>query len=251
MSKTLPIRITSQFGINTFKNGSEVAYNISPVLELPKGTSFRVVEANIWWSIPNISPELNNDTIVFTTLGTTYTYTFVKGIYDVGSINANLLQFMISNALDPGHIVFSGDVSNSRISVRLDDPTTTIDWSLSTIRSVLGYADGSVTGPGPSGTHYEAPLVAQFNSITSILIHSNFAGSGYYNERGGSSVIASVVPDTTPGSLILFRPLHLIEVGVTVSKIDALRIWLTDQNGLHVDTNGESFTITGQFMWPQ
>lgn len=250
MPEKIPIFINSKFGSNTSNNGSSVTYHISPPLEIgSKSCKFRVLQSNIWWSIPNISPDLNNNTLRFLDGITPYTITFEKGLYDIQSINQNISDFLINEGFPGDTIQLSGDNSTGKLSFVINSIFFTIDFFNSTMWKVLGFNGNQVLGPGTAPYTVEAENVAKLNSVNTILIHTNFTNGVYYNDRVGSNIVASVTPDVSIGSQILYRPLHPIEAVVSVHHIDELNVYLTNENNQNIDTNGESFSVLGEFIF--
>ena len=251
--KKIPMLINSNYGVNTSQNGSSVRYHLSPSIDLNgKKAIFRILKASIWWSIPNVSSELNNNTLYFTISATPYTINFQKGLYDLTSLNSNMGQYFINNSLSSDTIQLTGDSSTNKISVQINDANLVIDWDESKIRTLLGYDAGTSSPPGyvsgPVGTYYEAPNIAQLNTINSLLINTNFTTGFYYNSNHGSSVSAVVTPDVPIGSQIVFEPQHPIEVDVFMNKLDEINIFITDENFNFIDTNQENFQILGEII---
>lgn len=247
----VPIFINSKFGVNTTDNGSSVTYHISPPLEVgTKKCKFRVIQASIWWTFPNISAELDNNTLQILDGGNPLPLlTFEKGLYDLESINANIAQFLINQGYPGDTVQFIGDPSTQKVSAVINSLFHAIDFFTSTLWKVLGFNGNQDIGPGANGQYYEASNVAKLNTVNTILIRSNFTGGVYYNEKTGSNIVASVVPNVSIGNQIIYTPINPIESVVNVHHIDELNIYLTNENGEKLDTNGESFSILGEFIF--
>jgi hypothetical protein len=250
MGKRIPIFVNSNFGVNTSNNGSSVSYHINPPLEIGTNkVTFRVLTSSIWWVIPNISPELNNNTLRILDGATPFVITFEKGLYDLTSLNENLGQALVNLSYPSNTIIFTGDNSTSKVSVQVNSIFFSIDWPNSTIKSLLGFNTNPATPTGLSGAFYEGNEIANLNTVNSILIRSNFTTGVYYNDKTGSNIIASISPNVPIGSQILFNPRHPIESVVNVHHIDEINIYLTDENGRYLDTNGENFSVLGEFIF--
>ena len=79
-------------------------------------------------------------------------------------------------------------------------------------------------------------------SVNSILVHCNIIHSSYM--RGQQTpVVYNVFPNAAPGQKILEAPHNLIYLPVTVDVISTLAMWLTDQDGEHLDLRGEKLII--------
>ena len=56
-------------------------------------------------------------------------------------------------------------------------------------------------------------------------------------------VVYNFIPNAAPGQKILEAPHNLIYLPVTVDVISTLSVWLTDQDGEHLDLRGKKLTI--------
>ena len=75
-------------------------------------------------------------------------------------------------------------------------------------------------------------------SVNSILVHCNITHSLYM--RGTQ---APVIYNAAPVEKILEAPHNLIYFPVTADVISTLLVWLTNQQGKHLDLGGEELTI--------
>ena len=106
------------------------------------------------------------------------------------------------------------------------------------LASVLGFKQDLVYGVG---RHASEKLV-NIMSVNSILVHCNIIHSSYM--RGQQSpVVYNFSPNAAPGQKILKAPHNLIYLPVTVDVISTLSVWLTDQDGDHLDLRGEKLNI--------
>ena len=79
-------------------------------------------------------------------------------------------------------------------------------------------------------------------SVNSILVHYNIIYSSYM--RGQQApVVSNFFPNAAPGQKILEAPHNLIYQPVTVDVISTLSVWLTEQDGEHLDLSGEKLNI--------
>ena len=60
---------------------------------------------------------------------------------------------------------------------------------------------------------------------------------------------APVVYNAAPGQKILEAPHNLIYLPVTVDVISTLAVWLTDQDGEHLDLRGEKLAIVNIYVF--
>ena len=91
------------------------------------------------------------------------------------------------------------------------------------------------------GRHASEKLV-NIMSVNSILVHCNIIHSSCI--RGQQApVVYNFFQNAAPGLKILEAPHNLIYLPVTVDVISSLSVWLTDQDGEHLDLRGEKLTI--------
>ena len=91
------------------------------------------------------------------------------------------------------------------------------------------------------GRHASEKLV-NIMSVNSILVHCNIIHYSYM--RGQQApVFYNFFPNAALGQKILETPHNLNYLTVTVAVISTLPVWLTDQDGEHLDLRGEKLTI--------
>lgn len=253
--QTVPLFISNSpadgaANINTSQN--EFTVNIDPPITVPsnyRGT-IRLLSANVWYTIPNVSQTLyNNNVLTLNNGGANITINFPVGLYDVAGINDYINDQLINAGLTSNLVIFQGVPATGGMTVRLANNTMRILWSLSTIAPVLGWTTASAnTGPGPANNTYTSPNSATFNSLESIQIHASIASGSYLGSRGGSDIVATITPDVTPGSLIQYRPIHLIETALNTRHINRILFRLTDQQGREIDLSSERYSMVFELV---
>ena len=119
-------------------------------------------------------------------------------------------------------------VVGAKCKVSFDTPNS--------LASVLGFKQDIFYGVGRHAS--EKPV--NIMSVNSILVHCNIIHSSYM--RGQQApVVYNFFPNAAPGQKILEAPHNLIYLPVDV--ISTLSVWLTDQDGEHLDLRGEKLTI--------
>ena len=144
--------------------------------------------------------------------------TRIRGNSDITILpNVNTLQCILT-------------VVGAKCKVSFDTPNS--------LASVLGFKQDIVYDVGRHAS--EKPV--NIMSVNSILVHYNIIHSSYM--RGQQApVVYNFFPNSAPGQNILEAPHNLIYLPVTVDVISTLSVWLTDQDGEHLDLRGEKLTI--------
>lgn len=231
---------------NTSQNGSTISYHLSPPINVGQGkTTFRVNEAEFWYSFPNISVAKSNYRIAWIHNLVADQYDFQDGLYSLDSINNNLRDYFVLKGLPEDLFVFSADVSTSKVSIELNHTglVVTSEDALG-IGKILGWT-GLTTWDVNIQPIYEAPAKASLNAVNRVLVHANFVSGSYLSSKGGSDVVCSVQINVGVGRQILYRPNIPIEIDVFANHLAYVEFYVTDENGNRLDTAGEYWSLTG------
>jgi hypothetical protein len=218
------------------------------VPEHAKYCTIEVIGANIWWTVPNVSADKNNNIFEYFDGTATRTITIPDGLYDLPSLEqAIYIQIdNIAGALPSDQTFnFVGDSATQKVVITFLSAGLVIDWTASTVRDILGYTTGSTPSVGQDESII-GENVAAFNTISSFLIKSNIIHDGIPVNANSSSVISSVFIDVPPGSLINYQPQNPAPVNANEligASISNLKFNLTDQANNAVDTNGEYWSL--------
>ena len=90
-----------------------------------------------------------------------------------------------------------------------------------------------------------APNVAQFNTVNSLLIHSDLTTLGIRFNNSYNQSISQVLINVPPGSQIISKPYNPPKVNIqdlAGSTRSNIRFWLTNEKDERVNTNGEYWT---------
>ena len=110
------------------------------------------------------------------------------------------------------------------------------------LASVLGFKKVIVYGVG----RHPSERLVNIMSVNSILVHCNIIHYSYM--RGQQApVVYHFFSNAAPGQKILEAQRNLIYLPMTVDVISTLSVWLTDQDGEHLDLRGEKLTIRFHF----
>lgn len=242
---------------NIRDNGSAFEVQLNRPIQLPndaKRASIEVSQANIWWTVPNISADLENDQFRFIENTNPHTIVIPKGLYSLSSFNALISRELANLTLASDLISFVGDGSTQKVVATFSEAAVQMDFTgANTPRLILGW-DARLVPLIPSvvGESESADNVAMFNTINSFLLHSTLTAEGIPVNNTGANIIASVPIDVQPGSQIVFQPQNPTRAGVgeLVGKSQGnFQVWLTDQDNNKVDTNSEVFSATFIIRW--
>lgn len=240
---------------NISDNGASFEVHYANGFNIPreaKHVTLSVVEANIWWTMPNILTGIN-DTVEIKwedqdNLGSYFQETIVldQGLYSPAQMFASINQaFEVEH--DAPSILISpiADISTGILTIRLNyDNTTVFFTTAQSPLTILGFPAVDLVRSGGSEL-FEGTSVAQFNTINHFLIHSDMVRRGISTNNSHSSVIAMIGIDVNPGSQIVYRPYHPANVeanNLIDNNTAEFRFWLTDGNNNEVNTAGESWS---------
>ena len=240
---------------NRSADGSTFSTTLDYPIGIPEGSVYCTLEvqsANIWYTTPNISVALDNNTFSFQDeMAVNHTVTIPNGLYDLPGLQTTLNNlFSAIPTPSPGNTYFllTGNSSTQKVLVQYLRANTQIYWTTSTVRTILGF-DAIDAGIQPINTIVTGQNVAAFNTLTSFLIHArNLINTGLPVNNTYNQVIANVFVNVLPGSLINYTPVlppKIVSNELIGSLRSNLTFSLTDQSNVEVDTNGEfwSFTI--------
>ena len=234
-------KIVSQFGSQL-----TVSLNPSILLDEKKNYHMRLLQANIVYCQPNIIDGKNNSlTYKYTNSKLTpqseKTLTFDTGLYTIDDINTKVSLFMMAEEGVSDLITFLPDPSTSKIYsiYGMADVTIYCD-AQNSIMPLLGFpaSDGPIGGY-PTASYDLSTNQANLNTIQNYNIQCDITTGTYVNSQLGN-VIASVIPDVSSYSTIIYKPYFPLRCPINIKRIETITITITDQNGIEVDmgTNG-------------
>lgn len=229
-------------GVDLDSNGTRLRVNLNSPLIVPKKRKCRVLSSNVWYDFPNIiSP---NNTIQFTYNSIVRTHTIPTGLYSLHDLKETIKELEVNLGLPQPFFELQADEATGKISFRVTNLgglpfAMNYESNNYIFKNLLGFT-GTHSG---TGDWYEGTNKAQLNQVNSVLLHSSFSNSGYFNGNSGSSVIAEVQITTTPGSQLITKDLHPIVSNVTETQIDSYVIWMTSEDGRTPLTSSEPWSL--------
>lgn len=232
-------------------DGSTVFINLDESITIPTGaieTNFRVEQAAVWYTAPNISQALENNTF-------SYIYNEVAqpvivipdGLYSVESLNDVLSREFINRGQLENLVVLSSDESTQKVVITVAKYTQ-VDLSLyNSIRGVIGWNSQIWPLMMPVvETNKAGENVAAFNNIQAFTIRSDLTPDGIPINNSKSNLMALVtIPPNGANNQIVYSPNHptIIESQSYRGKtINNFYVQICDQNG-KVVPQSEPFVV--------
>ena len=218
-------------------NSANIHPPFSPPLKLQANRDYELAMVNLetYYSFANIRKG-NNSFQWSIDEGKTWTLLHIPtGCYELKAINAEITRIRGNSDItilpNVNTLQCILTVGGAKCKVSFDAPNSP--------SSVLGFKQDIVYGVGRHAS--EKPV--NIMSVNSILVHCNIIHSSYM--RGQQApVVYNLFPNAAPGQKILEAPHNFIYLPVTVDVISSLSVWLTDQDGDHLDLRGEKLTIS-------
>lgn len=239
-----------QGATNVTENGSsfDIVFNDAMAIP-PRADNIRlsVINATIWWTVPNVTPANNSVHVDFN--GFEITAHVPTGLYNTTSLQAAIRTALISVGGMAGYInanfALTTDEATQKVTLVMGNASGTDEVFVGDAGSVFGILGWPVGSPNALATQI-APDIAFLNQVNYFLIHSSLAASGIRFNDAYNSTVARVLIDVDPGSQINYNPQNPAVcnpyelIGTIVSRA---RFWLTDQNNNPVDTFGETWSV--------
>ena len=236
--------VDSSTGQNRSVDGDRCTYFLNPALQLPYEAqpTLRVLEADLWYTSPNVSAAKSNNTLRFAqiTSGTiegqtasldVHTITFDDGLYSLQDIRDEISAYCLGANIHDAALDVIGHAPTQKCEFRWDVQGTGYGTVLylsdaTSIGKLLGFDVRDVfydtfRDSAPlEVARFRGDSSANFDALGHYLIHVSCLSGTNYDSSGSaaSQVACAITPDVTPGSMIRYRPLHTIP-----TQCDALR----------------------------
>ncbi len=231
-------------------NGSQFDVNIPENIRIPvnaRNVVLRVLNATVWWTIPNITAGVNDAFHAFIS-GVDVNGPIPPGLYDLPALQAAMRSLMIAALVPPAdaanNFALIPDQSTGHTQVLLTQAGDFIEVGQAmSCFQLCGFPYLSANATPVLTT---SPDKANFNTVNYFFIHSTLSPRGvqYNGKRDG--IIAKVLIDVAPGSQISFAPFNppvCPADELAGAFVSVARFWLTDQNLRPVDTFGETWSV--------
>ena len=251
-------------GVNVSQSGGQFTVQLNESIQLPKGAvsaSMACIQANIWNTIPNISPELGNDKFTFTTLNAanpgTYALTIPKGLYSLSALNAYLATQFTNLGLPSNLITLSGDDATQKSVLTFLEASGAladhVDFTIAnSVRTILGF-DARISPAAAQIAGYSdfGDDVAAFNQTNSFLIQSNIVPGGIPLNANSPQIVASVPITVKSGQQIVYQPDNPIWFDAMALRQGRQNISfsLLNESLVPQDTNNEQYSLVLQLKY--
>ena len=240
--------------ISKSSDGSTFTVLMQPALTIPataKNIKVYTPETKFWYAFKNISSAKANNKLYITDdigIPTKYTLTIDDGLYSLSELESALNYQIIAAGLPSGTLQLTADNATGKVVFTLTTGYQ-IYFGSNSCFVLLGCTSlQKIPAAALTTATYneKAPNVATFSSLTSVLFHCSLISNSILNGRG-SDIIASISPNVDVGSLQIDRPYNVIKIpanNLQNLSINQITMSITDQLGVPLDTNSETYAIT-------
>ena len=269
MPETL-ILANSKDGRNKSADGSAFDVIFDVPIRTGKDTHLKVLSSTIWYTFPNVKTGVNDQLVIKYGNGLTNTayLTIPQGLYGITELDA-AVQHQIeslglssqSNLASKTALVIGANYATGQASVTINIDTSQptqhveIDWVNSSLAPLLGFTQ-NVSLNAASGDFTAAffgNTIASLSPVDSLQIHCSTARGSVVAGKTDSDVIASIQIDARPGFQIMYNPVQAPRVSAPgfafTNGVRIMRMRLTDQEGVAVNTQSEYWTATLLLEW--
>jgi len=201
----------------------------------------QLISAEIPYSCYNISPAVNNNTIIY---DTDQTFTFPTQNYDV----KELLRVINENATFPFEVAHNKYTNKLTFTNNTPD-SHTINWSSSLANKLLGYGLSPDETVASSGTT-TSPGMLDLATIHSIFIKSDLSSGNVISTRAGNSTtLQKISIDVNSYGIVYLNTSDYRTISILQKpSISHITFSLTDQNNNLLDLNQINYEFSIQFM---
>ena len=271
----LTLFVDSKLGVNRSPDGSSFTYRLEPALMVPFDAepALRVLEANVFYTSPNVSAEKSNNKLKFSVITsgtvaggdvstTDHEITFDDGLYSLADINAELADYLEGkNNIADAALTFLGHGPTQKVIADWDAEAATYGVILrfsesNSIAKLLGFAASDLTyetSEGGKHKYFKSDDPANFDAVSLYLLKCSLLSGQNYDATGsgGGQVSCAITPDVAPGNLIRYRPYTALPCqahALKGNRTNSIRFQMTDNNGDAVTLN-EAYSARILISW--
>ena len=217
-------------------NDSIIKTSFNPAIPV-RDCEIAVVGLSTYYSYPNID-NTNNILIITGPSGIDKKITFQKGCYEVKNLN-DVIKRQYEWEREKEAVVIKADPITLRTHLKIK-----AGWKVNfpeekSIAKVLGFETKDYVGP----KEFIGEKICNILKVNNILVQCDVIAGSSINGRP-APVIFNYSPDVEAGSKIVAEPVTPIYLPVTLDSIQEFTVWVTDQDNVLLDLQGEDLIIT-------
>lgn len=244
MIRSRPIIINSGNATSVSSDGSTLDVSLKETLNVYNKT-LRVLQCSFFNNFENVNNTYNNNKFEFVYNAVTYSMTFMSGNYGVDDLNETISEFCMNNSLPITLFNIQPDDSTQLMSLIINTTVaTSINFELNNtmLKNALGFTGTASTSVTRS---FESTNKATLFKYISVILHISIVGGSnlVYGERLGSDVCASMPINNNAGKICIYSPNYPLQCDVLGSTISGFQVYITDNNGIKLSTNGTPFEV--------
>src|SRR5882757_1554854 len=216
---------------------------LTPLDLISKKYEVALARLETYYSIPNIKRNVNN-IFRYSSDGTTWKEIILDtSSYELVDINNEIERQMSVNGdydtiNNESYINIIGNTAEFKSIVVIKNDVYKVNFGGKyTIGKLLGF-----TGVILNSGYHKSPKVVDITPISSILVNVDIINGSYYN-GANANIIYTFAPAVKPGGKIIEKPNPHEYLPISLSIINSVRIWLTDQDQRPIDNRGEELVI--------
>lgn len=208
----------------------------------------KVLQADIWNLVPNVSPSLGNTiTVQPGGVGPEVTLTITTGQYSFDALSSSISNELLKAQLSADVLTIGANAATQKVTLKTAAAGTVVKFvGASSMFKILGFEQDTSTTLADAGVEYSAPNIAQFNVINAFLIHSDLVGDGIPINGEFTQTIAKVPITVRSGSLITYTPAYPISVpapGLIGNTRSQVLLYLTSEDGSTLVDTQEDYSV--------
>ena len=165
--------------------------------------------------------------------------TFANGNYSYGDMSSYIAEFLaVNDNIEVSPIKLDFDLTSFKVLITLD-ANTQLDLRDGNFADLIGFDKKIV-----QETEYGSKLPNITNSIDSIYIHCDLITDSVVDGKSGDVIYVFSTANLTRSYPFERTPYHIGFSRVNKTRIDSIRVWLTDADGRNIDLNGVDTSFT-------
>lgn len=259
--------------LNLSENKDRFDIEFAEPLSIEGEPTMKILTASMFFNFPNIDATnnvLNYTWIKYSSNGViasqgTGTVTLPVGLYSLSDIDAEISRQVRNDdtndltgdaiSLTPNNATGKAvcTVSLPNIVNSLYDYTLNVNWTTSSLASILGFTSNvtvsQLTDKGDFVAS-EAANQASLNQVNAVRVHCS-ACTGSLVNGASSDTLCEIPIDVSPGSQLNYNPRIVPRISAPAFKtnLNRLTVKLTDEQNRSINMNGEIFTVTLLVEW--